>query len=81
MWWRENFELTENNRSILKRIRLKFRVDYDAEAGGRVLLKRNDVKTCCLLERIQKAKDYVEIGVDANVNPICLKRYELSFGL
>ena len=25
----------------------------------------NDVETCCLLERIQKAKDYVEIGVDA----------------
>ena len=24
--------------SILKRIRFKFRVDYDAEAGGKVLL-------------------------------------------
>ena len=30
-----------------------------------MLLNENDVETCCLLERIQKAKDYVEIGVDA----------------
>ena len=30
-----------------------------------LLFAENDVETCCLLERIQKAKDYVEIGVDA----------------
>ena len=29
------------------------------------LFPENDVETCCLLERIQKANDYVEIGVDA----------------
>ena len=66
MWRRENFELTENNRSILKRIRFKFRVDYDAEAGGRVLLKRNDVETVALLiNQNARAKHYIEIGIDA----------------
>ena len=34
---------------ILKRIRFKFRVDYDAEDGGKVLLNENDVETICLL--------------------------------
>ncbi len=62
MWRRENFELTENNRSILKRIRFKFRVDYDAEAGGRVLLKRNDVETVCLLSR-RKPDSYVHLNL------------------
>ena len=42
----------EENGSILKRIRFKFRVDYDAEAGGRVLLNENDVEAVCLLRRI-----------------------------
>ena len=32
-----------------KRIRFKFRVDYDAEDGGKVLLNENDVETVCLL--------------------------------
>lgn len=34
---------------ILKRIRFKFRIDYDAEDGGKVLLNENDVETVALL--------------------------------
>lgn len=30
--------------NILKRIRFKFRVDYDSEAGGKVLLNENDIE-------------------------------------
>ena len=30
---------------------IKFRVDYDAEAGGKVLLKRNDVESVVLMSR------------------------------
>lgn len=37
--------------SILKRIRFKFRIDYDAENGGKVLLNENDVETVVLLSR------------------------------
>ena len=37
--------------SILKRIRFKFRIDYDAENGGKVLLNGNDVETVVLLSR------------------------------
>ena len=45
------FPERQENGSILKRIRFKFRVDYDAEAGGKVLLNENDVETCCLLRK------------------------------
>ena len=52
----------------MKRIRFKFRVDYDAEAGGKVLLNENDVECVCLLNnKNAKPKDYVETGVDANI--------------
>ena len=44
------FPERQENGSILKRIRFKFRVDYDAEAGGKVLLNENDVETVCLLQ-------------------------------
>ena len=43
------FPERQENGSILKRIRFKFRVDYDAEAGGRVLLNENDVETVVML--------------------------------
>lgn len=46
------FPERQENGSILKRIRFKFRVDYDAEAGGRVLLNENDVETAALLSRV-----------------------------
>ncbi len=38
---------------ILKRIRFKFRIDYDAEDGGKVLLNENDVETVVLLSKVQ----------------------------
>jgi hypothetical protein len=49
----------------LKRIRFKFRVDYDAEAGGKVLLNENNVESCVLLERVsnRKADSYVKLNV------------------
>ena len=46
------FPERQENGSILKRIRFKFRVDYDAEAGGKVLLNENDVETVCCLHRV-----------------------------
>ena len=33
--------------------RFKFRVDYDAEAGGKVLLNENDVETVVLMSRVK----------------------------
>ena len=45
------FPERQENGSILKRIRFKFRVDYDAEAGGKVLLNENDVETVILLSK------------------------------
>ena len=38
---------------ILKRIRFKFRINYDAEDGGKVLLNENDVETVCLMSRVE----------------------------
>ena len=52
--------LTEN----LILLQFEFCIDYDAEAGGKVLLKRNDVETCCLLERLRNAKDYIPLKLD-----------------
>ena len=37
---------------ILKRIRFKFRVDYDVEADGKVLLNENDVESIALLLKL-----------------------------
>ena len=34
-------------------LQFEFRIDYDAEDGGKVLLKRNDVETAVLLSREQ----------------------------
>ena len=28
------------------------------------MLKRNDVETCCLLERLRNAKDYIPLKLD-----------------
>ena len=54
--------LTEN----LILLQFEFRIDYDVEAGGKVLLKRNDVECVCLLiNKNVKSKNYIEIGVDA----------------
>ena len=54
--------LTEN----LILLQFEFCIDYDAEDGGKVLLKRNDVETVvCLSNKNAKPKDYVEICVDA----------------
>ena len=41
-------------------------MDYEAEGSGKVLLNENDVETVVLLgNKFSKAKDYVEIGIDA----------------
>ena len=37
---------------VTKLIRFKFRVDYDAEAGGKVLLNENDVESIALLLKL-----------------------------
>jgi site-specific DNA recombinase len=50
------FPERQENGSILKRIRFIFRVDYDAEAGDKVLLNENDVETVCLLSKLSEAK-------------------------
>ena len=42
----------------------KFRVDYDAEAGGKVLLNENDVETVALLSKLSEAKHHIEVKVD-----------------
>lgn len=42
--------------SILKRIRFKFRIDYDAEDGGKVLLNENDVENIVVLARKNKGR-------------------------
>jgi len=42
----------------------RFYIDYDAEAGGKVLLNENDVETCCLLERLRNAKNHVTFTLD-----------------
>ena len=38
-------------KSVLKQIRFRFRVDYDAVADGKVLLNRNDVETVCIITK------------------------------
>ena len=44
----------------------KIYIDYDAEAGGKVLLNENDVETVvCLNKNFSKPKDYIQIGIDA----------------
>ena len=57
------FPERQENGSILKRIRFKFRVDYDAEAGGKVLLNENDVETVVLLSQ-QKPDDVIEVEIE-----------------
>ena len=51
--------------NIICRHGFKFYIDYDAEAGGKVLLNENDVETCCLLERVsnRKSDSYVKLNV------------------
>ena len=44
------------DRCILKRIRFKFRVDYDAETGGKVLFNENDVETVVLMEATRRQR-------------------------
>ena len=53
--------LTEN----LILLQFEFCIDDDAEDGGKVLLKRNDVESCVLLERVsnRKADSYVKLNV------------------
>ena len=53
--------LTEN----LILLQFEFCIDYDAEEGGKVLLKRNDVESCVLLEHVsnRKADSYVKLNV------------------
>ena len=52
--------LTEN----LILLQFEFCIDYDAEDGGKVLLKRNDVETVCLLSKLHEAKHHINIKVD-----------------
>ena len=53
--------LTEN----LILLQFEFCIDDDAEDGGKVLLKRNDVESCVLLERVSNrtADSYVKLNV------------------
>ena len=51
------FPERQENGSILKRIRFKFRVDYDAEAGGKVLLNENNVEVVSLLQRVSNTRE------------------------
>lgn len=53
--------LTEN----LILLQFEFCIDDDAEDGGKVLLKRNDVESCVLLKRVsnRKADFYVKLNV------------------
>ncbi len=46
-------------------LRLEFRADYDAEAGGKVLLNENDVETVVLLCR-QNVDGYVKVNPEVN---------------
>ena len=57
-WW--NHEV-----NIIFSYGFKFYIDYDAEAGGKVLLNENDVESCVLLERVsnRKANSYVKLNV------------------
>ena len=55
------FPERQENGSILKRIRFKFRVDYDAEAGGKVLLNENDVETVVLLSKENISTKHVRV--------------------
>ena len=52
--------LTEN----LILLQFEFCIDYDAEDGGKVLLKRNDVETVCLLSKLHEAKHHVNVKLD-----------------
>ena len=52
--------LTEN----LILLQFEFCIDYDAEDGAKVLLKRNDVETVVLLSKLSEAKHHIEIKVD-----------------
>ena len=45
------FPERQDNGSVLKQIRFKFRIDYDAENGGKVLLNGNDVECVALLSK------------------------------
>ena len=45
--------------SILKRIRFKFRVDYDAEDGGKVLLNETTVETVVCL--YHQKNDFISV--------------------
>ena len=51
---------------IIKKVVFKFPVFIDGQLADTVMLtKKSTVETVVLLERIKNAKDYVEIGVDA----------------
>ncbi len=54
--------LTEN----LIMLQFEFCIDYDAEDGGKVLLKRNDVETVCLLSKgdVKSQKLRVEFSLE-----------------
>ena len=45
------FPERQDNGSVLKQIRFKFRIDYDAENGGKVLLNGNDVECVVLMSK------------------------------
>jgi hypothetical protein len=52
--------LTEN----LILLQFEFCIDYDVEAGGKVLLNENDVETVCLLSKLHEAKHHINVKVD-----------------
>ena len=42
-------------------------MDYDAEAGGEVLLNENDVESCVLLERVSNRKADAKVHIDVDL--------------
>ena len=42
----------------------KFCIDYDAEAGGKVLLNEMHIETVCLLSKLSEAKNHISVKVE-----------------
>ena len=68
------FPERQENGSILKRIRFKFRVDYDAEAGGKVLINENGVETVVLLSK--GMVDNRKVKVDFSLEDMDLSEFK-----
>ena len=58
-------KLSQGCSVILKQISFKYRVDYDAEAGGKVLLNETTEETVVLMGKtVTRSKSHVNLGLD-----------------